>query len=38
MIGRQIATTLADNGAHVRVVSLDDIVVHKDVDHVKRVI
>ena len=35
MIGRQIATTLADNGAHVRVVSLDDIVVHKDVDHVK---
>ena len=35
MIGRQIAMTLVDAGANVRVVSLDDIVIHKNIDHVK---
>ena len=35
MIGRQIAKILVDAGANVRVVSLDDIVIHKNIDHVK---
>lgn len=35
MIGRQIANILVDAGANVRVVSLDDIVIHKKIDHVK---
>jgi GDP-L-fucose synthase len=35
MIGRQIATLLADAGAHVRVVSLDDVTIHDRVEHVR---
>ena len=34
MIGREIATLLADAGANVRVVSLDRVKVHEKVDHV----
>jgi GDP-L-fucose synthase len=34
MIGREIATLLADAGANVRVVSLDRVKVHDKVDHV----
>jgi len=34
MIGREIATLLADAGANVRVVSLDQVKVHDKVDHV----
>ena len=34
MIGREIATLLADAGANVRVVSLDRVKVHNKVDHV----
>jgi len=34
MIGREIATLLADAGANVRVASLDQVKVHNKVDHV----
>ena len=34
MIGREIATLLADAGANVRVVSLDRVKIHDKVDHV----
>ena len=35
MIGRQIAAILVESGAYTRVVSLDDIKIHNDVEHVK---
>ena len=35
MIGRQIGVILAESGANIRVVSLDDIVIHDGIDHVK---
>jgi len=34
MIGREIAILLANAGAHVRVVSLDKVIIHKSIDHV----
>ena len=34
MIGREIAIILANAGANVRVISLDKLKIHKDVDHV----
>ena len=34
LIGRQVATILCDAGAHVRIVSLDDIQVHPAAEHV----
>ena len=34
MIGREIAIILANAGANVRVISLDKLKIHEDVDHV----
>jgi len=34
MIGREIAILLANAGAHVRVVSLDKVIIHKSIEHV----
>ena len=34
MVGREISMLLANVGAHVRVISLDQVKIHKKVDHV----
>ena len=34
MIGREIAITLVEAGANVRIISLDKIKVHEKIDHV----
>lgn len=34
MIGREVAKLLVDAGANVKVISLDNIIIHEKIDHV----